>query len=174
MGEWRAIPGFPGYEVSSDGRLRSWLGLKPPRYLRTGTQTGYHHCRLRDRKGVFRSLAVHRVVAAVFIGPCPAGKEVNHKDHNPSNNRPENLEYVTRRENLWHAIRAGRAPQLQRGPWKVDDVGVAEIRPLREQGWTLQQIADRLGVSRQCVWAYLNGKYRRQPAAAACNGGPAR
>lgn len=43
---------------------------------------------------------VHRLICETFHGPCPEGYEVDHKDRDKSNNRPENLRYVTRSGNL--------------------------------------------------------------------------
>jgi hypothetical protein len=45
---------------------------------------------------------VHRLVAEHFIGNIGKGLEVNHKDLNKHNNHIDNLEIVTRRENLIH------------------------------------------------------------------------
>jgi hypothetical protein len=54
---------------------------------------------------------VHLLVAAAFIGPPPfAGATVDHGDTNKRNNRPGNLEYVSRLENYRrHLARARRA-----------------------------------------------------------------
>lgn len=39
-----------------------------------------------------------------FVGPCPKGKEVNHKDGKLDNNRRTNLEYITHKRNMLHAV----------------------------------------------------------------------
>src|SRR6185369_6475365 len=51
----------------------------------------------------WQTICVHRLVAAAFIGPCPEGCEVNHKDLNKANNSVGNLEYITHAENVKHA-----------------------------------------------------------------------
>jgi hypothetical protein len=53
--------------------------------------------------GSSRHRFAHRLVAAAFLGPCPPGLQVNHKDGRKLNNAPENLEYVTGQQNLKHA-----------------------------------------------------------------------
>lgn len=57
------------------------------------------------------SRTVHSLVAAAFIGPCPQGQEVRHKDGTRTNNTADNLEYGTRTDNLRDAIR--------HGTWKI-------------------------------------------------------
>ncbi|CAE7357872.1 unnamed protein product [Symbiodinium natans] len=57
-----------------------------------------------------RSLLVHRLVARAFLGipPSPSHSQVNHKDGNRSNNRVQNLEYLTPTENMVHSYANGR------------------------------------------------------------------
>jgi hypothetical protein len=55
---------------------------------------------------------IHKLVAEVFIGPCPQGYQVNHKDSNPSNNNVENLEYKTPSENTQYSVSHGNRPSL--------------------------------------------------------------
>lgn len=103
---WREVPGTEGrYSVSSLGRVRSdWQG-GGILAVHAGRK-GYLQVRLSLRCGrpTFR---VHRLVAAAFIGPRPVGMQVDHKDGNKINNRPENLEYVTCRENIRRCWKAG-------------------------------------------------------------------
>ena len=50
------------------------------------------------------SLLVHRMVTIAHIWECPEKHEVNHKDWDKLNNRLDNLEYVTRSDNIKHAV----------------------------------------------------------------------
>ena len=50
---------------------------------------------------------MHSLVALVFIGPRPEGKQINHIDGVRPNNSANNLEYVTPSENNFHAYMLG-------------------------------------------------------------------
>jgi hypothetical protein len=110
---WKPVLQYEGYyEVSNLGRVRSvrsGRGTKAGRILNTPPDTdGYPRVRLsRFNKPV--DVNVHVLVALTFIGPCPEGLEVNHKDLKRNNNRASNLEYLTHSENQQHAANARRA-----------------------------------------------------------------
>jgi hypothetical protein len=93
--EWRRIPSHPDYEVSSYGRVLSYK-RRQPRLLK-----GFVHPLGYVRLNVDgRQHSVHRLVAEAFIGPCPEDKEVDHINRIRHDNRPENLRYLTRQENM--------------------------------------------------------------------------
>lgn len=104
---WKSIDGYYGlYEVSNLGRVKNNNGLimaqKP-------SKDKYVRILLRNNKK-YKSEYVHILVARAFI-PNPQNKpEVNHIDANKSNNRVDNLEWVTRSENHWHAVEHGLKP----------------------------------------------------------------
>ena len=50
---------------------------------------------------------LHVLVAEAFLGPCPKGKEANHRDGDRKNNAASNLEFVTHSQNVRHALRLG-------------------------------------------------------------------
>lgn len=97
--DWRVYPLDEKYEVSSEGGVRSVKTGRSRRLFRTSK--GYLTVSLAKRK----DHRVHRMVAIAFIGPPPSGRhQVNHKNGDPSDNRVENLEWVTSQENIQHAI----------------------------------------------------------------------
>lgn len=106
---WVAILGG-NYEVSDAGRVRR---SKPGKRTRPGRvmklilmKIGYYKVAPTvDGKNVH--LYVHKIVAEAFLGPCPDGSEVNHRNGIKTDNRIENLEYVSHAENMSHASRAG-------------------------------------------------------------------
>lgn len=73
--------------------------MKKGRVLKTNLSTsGYYCVTLSNRKKHY----IHRIVATTFLGEMPTKLEVNHIDGNKLNNRLENLEWVTRIENIRH------------------------------------------------------------------------
>jgi len=112
----RPLPGFEGlYAVTCRGTVVSLpraprpsavaLELKP-----FSTPDGYLRVSL-SLKGTQKNMLVHRAVAAAWLPQPPDDSyEVNHIDGTKANNRPENLEWVTRTQNMAHAKRCGLRP----------------------------------------------------------------
>jgi hypothetical protein len=94
MEEWKDVVGFPGYTVSNMGNVRGKFG----RILEPRLNFGYHRVVLCGEKE--KDVFVHRLVAAAFLGPCPTGHEVDHRNRIRNDNRVENLQYLTPSENL--------------------------------------------------------------------------
>ncbi len=92
---WRAIHGFPRYEVSDLGRIKSHCGRRSIRILRPVIRNGYGYVKLT--RG--HDLPIHRLVLEAFVGPCPEGMECRHLDGCRSNNCLGNLAWGTRSEN---------------------------------------------------------------------------
>lgn len=103
--QWKSIDGFDGlYEVSDHGNVRNAGGrvLKPIKQT-----TGYFHITLyKDRVPYQKRL--HRIVADAFCVKRPGCDVVNHIDNNPGNNRADNLEWCTQKENIKHSDTQGR------------------------------------------------------------------
>lgn len=77
-------------------------------------KAGYFIVSIKSLKtGKFRDLRAHRVIIAAFQGESEL--VVNHKDGNKTNNNLENLEYLTQRNNVLHAIKIGLVTNLKPG-----------------------------------------------------------
>lgn len=90
--DWKKIPGAPQYEASSLGRIR-----KNEKVLHQWIRTrGYFGVRFNGK-----STLVSRLVAMAFHGKPPTTKpECMHLDGNSKNNRPENLRWGSRADNM--------------------------------------------------------------------------
>lgn len=114
---WKSVVDSDAYEVSSLGRIRSLSrvivrkdGKRLPlagKVLSPAANSGGYMTAEIDE----HSRSIHRLVAESFIGPCPGGMEVNHRDGVKANNVPSNLEYTTHSQNIQHAYANG----LKRG-----------------------------------------------------------
>jgi hypothetical protein len=163
--EWRPVVGFEGvYEISSLGRVRRILkssGTKAGRMLKPqySNPDGYPSVVLYvQQEGRFRFL--HHLVAEAFIGPRPAGKEINHIDGNKKNPDVKNLEYVSPSQNRKHAVDHGllyvpperRARGEMIGVSKLNPEKVAAIIRQHAAGAYVITLARHYGVSRQTIW----------------------
>lgn len=150
--EWRPVVGYEGwYEVSSLGRVRR---ARPGHGTRIGRILGTHPNRsgyprvTLSRESRDRKVFVHVLVARAFVGPCPTGHEVNHKDLNRCNPTASNLEYVTRSGNVVHAIQNGSRDHDPRGTDKPNaKLTEVDVRAIRSSSKSLRVLGRQYGVS---------------------------
>lgn len=102
--KWEPVKNYENkYMVSSLGRVKCRNHILRAQL----NQPGYYRVVLRKNK-YSKQFLVSRLVAAAFI-PNPENKpHVNHIDCNPKNNRVENLEWCTHKENMAYASKLGR------------------------------------------------------------------
>lgn len=116
---WVAAPGFNGkYEVSSFGRVKSMFcvsKLGKRRFTQTilkpsVNSRGYYIVKLSGK-----THKIHRLIALAFHENPENKPQVNHKDLNQLNNKSDNLEWATAKENTNHAQDNGRRPKGEKG-----------------------------------------------------------
>lgn len=129
---WKDIEGYEGlYQVSDQGRVKS-LARKnriKEKLLKTPPNgCGYPMLAL-SRDGIQAYVMVHRLVATAFI-PNPENRpQVNHKNGVKTDNRVENLEWVTTQENNQHAWNTGLRTVTDSFRKKMSEIGKGELNP---------------------------------------------
>ena len=99
---WKEINGFEKlYMVSNTGKVKR-VDKNKKLKLYTNKNNGYIYVNLSGN-GKNKVLRVHKIVAEAFIPNKNKYKVINHKDGNKQNNRVDNLEWCTQKQNINHA-----------------------------------------------------------------------
>lgn len=159
MERWLDVVGYEGlYRVSDLGRVsgpRRRVLAAPP------NRRGYPQVGLYKAGQRRRTVFVHQLVAAAFIGPRPEGQECLHRDGDSGNPVLSNLRYGTHSDNLLDAVAHGRLPVgLDHFRAKLTDDQAAEIRANYRRYcpvWGGRACAERYGVSTGTISAVVGG-----------------
>ncbi|WP_374159095.1 NUMOD4 motif-containing HNH endonuclease [Mycobacterium sp. G7A2] len=122
---WLPIPGYPNYEASDQGRIRSLphevpsrggTRISPGRVLKARKRADdYWQVALYIAgKTTVKYFLVHGLVAAAHIGPRPEGFDVCHNDGDQDNNAVTNLRYAPHGQNIRDQVRHGTHAQASR------------------------------------------------------------
>ena len=95
---WKNVSIDEKYQISNLGNFK-----KGNKKINGWVQnTGYRTISIGNKK-----YSIHRLVAEAFIPKPDNLQQVNHKDGNKLNNKVENLEWCTPKENMQHAFKTG-------------------------------------------------------------------
>jgi hypothetical protein len=137
----KPIKKYPKHSITDDGTVwKNGRILKPSIH-----RSGYIWIRLQYT-GERKFFYIHQLVIKAYGPPRPSrSHEVNHIDGDKQNNHISNLEWVTRSENIKHAIKNGLISK------KLDEEAVFEIRRLHSDGVKQTEIANMYEISHQNV-----------------------
>lgn len=141
------IKSYPNYAISTYGRV---LDLKTLKVMKQQTNhAGYPRIGLTNEQGMKR-FSVHRLVLATFSPTKGMEKlECNHIDAIRSNNKLENLEWVTRKQNAEHTSKMGNTLQGEKSP--LAKLTEDQVRYILASKKTQVTLAHELGVTQPAI-----------------------
>lgn len=159
--KWKDIPDYEGlYQASNHGRIKSLGRFKPNQWGITKyfkpekilsyqlTKDGYPTLKLSKNGKTIRH-RIHRLIAITFLSNPENKEQVNHKNAIKTDNRVENLEWNTQKENQLHACVNGLKPVK---------LCKEEVISIREDKRKHIEIAESYGISFQTVSEIKNNK----------------
>jgi hypothetical protein len=155
---WKTVAGFPKYDVSNWGRLRSRhsstlkpFGVRHALHSPHVDKNGYSRVILREN-GVKRSASIHRLVIGTFSPQDDTSLECRHLNGDPTDNHLANLRWGTHAENMADMSLHGRSNKGSRCPTaKLNEDQVLEIKERIAAGERQCRIAKEFGVSQATI-----------------------
>jgi len=155
--QWKPIEGYEDYQVSNLGRVKSFKRYSQGEILHPSLgKVGYLYINLRSNR-ITKRFYVHRLIAQTFIPnsfnkPC-----INHLNGTKTDNRIENLEWVTYGQNITHAYETGL---------RKSKLTSEQVVYIRENHNSLKQneLAEQFHVDVSLIAAIQTGKAHKNKA----------
>lgn len=172
---WKDISGYEGlYQISNLGRVKALIRYKKctlknmngghfskEKILKQGKRRKYLCVTLSNNNSKLNLYSAHRLVAIQFIDNPLKKQYVNHIDCNTENNKVENLEWVTAKENTQHGIKYGKikVKGSDNPSSKLTVKQVGEIRNIYSGNrGDFTRIGKLFNVSRSCITLIIKNK----------------
>lgn len=156
---WRDVLGYEGiYKISKFGILVSYKRDKERIIYGAIDNNGYAITTLRKNNKECKK-RIHDIVASAFCdGKSTTSNCVNHKNGIKLDNFYKNLEWITRGENIKHAIDTGLIDNKGElsGQSKIKNEDVLLIRKMASENMSHQAISDKFGIGRRHVGDIVN------------------
>lgn len=167
---WKDIPGFEGeYQASNIGRIKSlkksyktgkgYIRTVPDKLMICHKLTAKGYLRVSIKK---RQYFIHRLIALTFIDNSLNKEQINHINGIKTDNRIENLEWVTNQENRNHAVNNNLiAFDIKLPQTKLTREEVIKIKQLyTDKGISQSILAKAFGVCQQTISKIVNNRSR--------------
>ena len=163
---FRDIPNYEGlYQATSNGQIyalpRTWVTYRngiqkrDGRFIGKMNKNGYCYVSLTNSKGVKKGWLIHRLVAITFIENIHNKPDINHINGIKSDNRIDNLEWCTHKENIQHSFKIGLGNiSAANKSWEKKVIDTKT----NEQFDSVSKAADCLNMKRKTLSMMLNGK----------------
>lgn len=160
----------PNFLVKEDGtiwtkRTTNGAGILPkgiyrPVKIRVNTK-GYAYINYTPRKGSRKTrttikLSVHRIIFHKFISPLHKNLVINHKNGIKNDNRVDNLELVTPKENIIHSIHILKKSPIRN--YKITKEIAELIREDRKSGFTYSELIKKYSLCKSSISYIINHK----------------
>ena len=165
---WKDVEGFPGYQISDLGRLRSRRpvngrgNLTPDWRIVRGNKDNKGYWRVILMKdGRAHAARIHQLVLGAFVGPRPPKMEGCHNDGNTDNNRLSNLRWDTAKGNAIDRRRHGSDLNYLGENHRLARLDEAAVRDIRRLHWSRvkrEEILRKYPVETSVIWKIIRGK----------------
>ncbi len=159
--QWRSVPGYPGYDVSTLGRVRSWkprryCAPKPsaPRILRgwINPKSGYRMLTLGGYDGTkVWNTSISKIVLLAWRGPKPTKTMVaRHLNDKKLDDRLTNLRWGTQQQNIDDKVRNGN--QTRGSDIAGSKLTLQKVRRILNSDLSMRALAAKHDVAIPTIW----------------------
>lgn len=155
--EW--VKGYENrYMINTNGNIYSFVRKRGNPLIPVITKKGYQTVKLNTINGKVKTIPIHRLVAMQFLKNPDKKTQVNHINGIKIDNRAENLEWCTNKENAIHAFKLGLKKPKRGIDHPICKLTEAQVLEIRNDVRTQKSIAVNYNINQSLVYAIKSRK----------------